>query len=321
MEGRTRDGRPRFDDLPFTPGAPPRSAWGLWGAGDETGTINLLTPERAAAAARLARVGKTFALSWELELPAPPLFGREALRHELKRRRAIVHDDVYHQFNTQSSSHWDGLTHYGNAAHDCFYGGVTREQITGAAGTRNGIQVWARRGIVGRGVLVDYARWAHENGVRYSPGERHEITVPELLAAAREQGVRFQPGDILIVRSGWIAWYRGLDRAAREAVATPPYTAVGLAQGDATLRFLWDTGFAAVAGDAVAFEAFPAHPERGFMHETILALWGMPIGEMFYLEDLADDCAADGVHEFLFTAAPLNKLGGVASPANALAIK
>lgn len=313
--------RPRFDDLPATPGAPAHSAWGLWGAGDETGTVNLLTPGRIAAASRLAREGKSFPLNWEMELPHPPLFGRETTRHEIKRRRAVVHDDVYREYNPQSSSHWDGLTHYGNAAHDCFYGGVRREEITGEVDTRNGIQVWARRGIAGRGVLLDYPRWAAARGITFAPGERHEITAADLRAIAAAQRVEFQVGDILVVRSGWIAWYLTLDQAAREAVATPPFAAIGVAQGDDTLRFLWDTGFAAVVGDAIAFEAFPAHPERGFMHETILALWGMPIGEMFFLEDLAADCAADGRYEFFFTAAPLNKRGGVASPANALAFK
>jgi hypothetical protein len=312
---------PRFDDLPVTPGAPARSAWGLWGEGDETGTVNLLTPERIAAASRLARDGKCFPLNWEMELPHPPLFLRETTQHEIKRRRSVVHDDVYREYNPQSSSHWDGLTHYGNVACDCFYGGVTREEITGEPGTRNGIQVWARRGIAGRGVLLDYARWATAQGITFSPGERHEITAADLQAIAAAQRVEFQEGDILIIRSGWIAWYLTLDQAAREAVATPPFNAIGVAQGDDTLRFLWDTGFAAVVGDAIAFEAMPAHPERGFMHETILALWGMPIGEMFYLEELAADCAADGRYDFFFAAAPLNKRGGVASPSNALAFK
>ena len=75
-----------------------------------------------------------------------------------------------------------------------------------------------------------------------------------------------------------------------------------------------------MAGDTVAFEAYPAQPGQG-MHEMILAMWGLPIGEMFNLEALADDCAQDGVYEFFFTSAPLNKLGGVGSPPNALAIK
>ena len=312
---------PQFDELPVTPGAPPRSAWGLWGKDDELGTLNLLTPERVAAAAQLVRRGKRFALNWQLELPSPPLFGRETLQHIIKRRRPFVNDDVYLAYNPQSSSQWDGFTHYGNATYQGFYNGVTEAQVTGGPDTRNGMQVWARRGIAGRAVLLDYQRWASSQGIVYSPGERHEITVEALRETARVQRVQFQPGDILLVYSGWIAWYLSLDDQERIALAAPPHTAVGLAQGEQTLRFLWDEHFAAVAGDTIAFEAYPAHPERGFMHETLLALWGMPIGELFDLEALAEDCAADGIYEGFFTSAPLNTLGGVASPPNALVLK
>ncbi len=312
---------PRFDALPVRPDAPPHSAWGLWGDADEIGTLNLLTPQCVTSASRLVRKGAIFPLNWDLELPDPPLFGREALQHTIKRTHHFVNDDVCHTFNTQSSSQWDGLTHYGNMTYHGFYNGVTEAEVTGDLGTRNGIQVWARRGIAGRGVLLDYRRWALAQGLTYSPGERHEITVDALRETARVQGVEVRTGDILIIRSGWIAWYLGLNRDERTAVANPPHDAVGVAQGESMLRFLWDSHVAAVVGDAIAFEALPAHPEYGFMHETLLALWGMPIGEMFYLESLADDCAADGVYEFFFTAAPLNKLGGVASPSNALAMK
>ncbi len=312
---------PAFDDLPVQPGAPPRSAWGLWGDDDQVGALNLLTPARVAAAARLARTGAVYPLNWELELPHPPLFGRDVLRHEIRRRHAWANDDVYHDFNTQSSSQWDGLTHYGNKVYHGFYNGVTDAQITGGPDTRNGIQAWARRGIAGRGVLLDYRRWALARGIAYSPGERHEISVEALEATARAQGVGLQTGDILVVRFGWVEWYLSLSQQERATVAAPPHVAAGVTQGDDTLRYLWDHHVAAVVGDNISFEAYPAHPERGFMHETLLALWGMPIGEMFYLEALADACAADGVYEFLFTSAPLNKLGGVASPPNALAIK
>ncbi|HEX6777433.1 MAG TPA: cyclase family protein [Ktedonobacterales bacterium] len=312
---------PQFDELPVTPGAPPRSAWGLWGKDDELGTLNLLTPERVAAAAQLVQTGKRFALNWQLELPSPPLFGRETLQHSIKRRRPFVNDDVYLAYNPQSSSQWDGFTHYGNATYQGFYNGVTEAQVTGGPDTRNGMQVWARRGIAGRAVLLDYQRWASSHGIVYSPGERHEITPAALRETARAQRVQFQPGDILLVYSGWIAWYLSLAQQERIALATPPHTAVGLAQGEQTLRFLWDEHFAAVAGDTIAFEAYPAHPEHGFMHETLLALWGMPIGELFDLEALAEDCAADGIYEGFFTSAPLNTLGGVASPPNALVLK
>ncbi|HWE62598.1 MAG TPA: hypothetical protein VHB98_12865, partial [Chloroflexota bacterium] len=122
---------PDFDHLPVRAGAPPRSAWGLWGDDDEFGTLNLLTPERVVRAARLVRKGRTFGLNWDLELPSPPLWGREALRHTIKRKRSLGRDDVYDNFNTQSSSQWDGLTHVGSDAHQSFYNAVTNEMADG----------------------------------------------------------------------------------------------------------------------------------------------------------------------------------------------
>ena len=100
----------------------------------------------------------------------------------------------------------------------------------------------------------------------------------------------------------------------------------GLEQSEASLRFLWDNHFAAIACDNPPFEAYPPAPAAdgkpgSMMHETIIGLWGMPIGEMFQLDALAEACAADKRYEFFFTSAPLNKLGGVASPPNALAIR
>ena len=312
---------PSFDDLPLAPDSPTNSDWGLWGEDDEVGTINLLTAERVLAASSLIRTGKTFPLNWKLELPDPPLFHRERLAHTIKNKRAFVHDDVYNDFNTQSSTHWDGLTHMGNAQCQCFYGEVDESEITGVTGTRNGIQAWARRGIAGRAVLLDHQRWAAQQGIHHVAGNRVEITVEELKQIAEAQGTHFEVGDILIVRSGWTAWYDGLDQQQRAEVAEGGHTFIGVAQGPDTLRFLWDNHFSAVAGDAPSFEAWPPDRDRGSLHTTLLPLWGMPIGEMFYLEDLAADCAGDGVYEFMLTSAPLNKLGGVASPANALAIK
>lgn len=312
---------PSFGELPFQPNAPDNSGWGLWGEGDEIGTINLLTPERVVTAAGLIRTGKMFPLNWKLELPDPPLFHRERMSQTIKNKRPFVNDDVYNDFNTQSSTHWDGLTHMGSAQCQCYYGEVTQTDITGKSGTRNGIQAWARRGIAGRAVLLDHERWAARRGVHRLAGERVEITAGELQSVADDQGTRFETGDILIVRTGWTAWYERLDEQQRADVAGGPHTFIGVAQGLETLGFLWNNHFAAVAGDAPSFEAWPPDRDRGSLHTTLLPLWGMPIGEMFYLEDVAADCAEDGVFEFMLTSAPLNKLGGVASPANAIAIK
>lgn len=312
---------PAFDELPVNPNHPPRSAWGLFGDDDQIGTLNLLTPERVVAAAQLVRRGQVFALNWKLELPDPPLFNRQALRHTIHRRRHNVHDDVYDNFNTQSSSQWDGLTHYGHREHG-FYNGVTEADVTGREGTRNGIEHWARRGIAGRGVLVDFARFAAREGIPFAPNERHTITAEELGAAAKSQDVRFQTGDILLVRTGWVGWYESLNEAERIALAQPgALTVAGFEPSEDSLRFLWDNHFAAIGCDNPPFEAYPPDPDFGMMHETIIGLFGMPMGEMFQLDALAEACAEDGRHEFFFTSAPLNKLGGVASPPNALAIR
>jgi hypothetical protein len=322
----TTERLPAFDELPVKPGFPPHSAWGVFGDDDEIGTLNLLTPERAAAAAGLVRTAQVFAMHGPLDLPAPPLFNRQALRHTIHRRRQNVFDDIYDSFNTQSSSQWDGLRHYGHRQFG-FYNGLTEEQIADPSVSRNGIHNWARRGIAGRGVLIDFRRFAAAHDITYSPGVRYGITPEQMLAAAEWQGVRFQPGDILLLRVGWIEWYTALSEEQRTQLAQPGGMQVaGMAQGEDSLRFLWDNHFAAIASDNPSFEANPFAgaanaPPGEAMHDTIIGLFGMPIGEMFTLDALATACAEDHRYEFFFTAAPLNKLGGVASPPNALAIK
>jgi hypothetical protein len=111
----------------------------------------------------------------------------------------------------------------------------------------------------------------------------------------------------------------------------------GLSARESTAAMLWDLHIAAVGTDTPAFEVVPfggvggtdlgealRDPARSldvFLHFRILGLLGMPIGEMWDLEALGEDCASDGVYEFLLTSAPLNLLNGVGSPANALAVK
>ena len=91
-------------------------------------------------------------------------------------------------------------------------------------------------------------------------------------------------------------------------------------------RYLWDTHAAAVASDCPSVEVWPMDHSPGLfpfgsLHKVLLGQFGMAIGELWWLEELADDCASDGVHEFLLTSAPLNTRGGYGSTANALAIK
>ena len=294
---------PSYDELPVRDGAPAGSSWGVWGDGDVFGCLNLLTPERVVAAARLVQSGAVFALSLELELPDPPLYNRAAPKHTVLGEGA-GHDDVL-EFNTQSSSQWDGFRHV--ARRDGFYNGV--------ADADHGMHFWARRGIVGRGVLIDVARHAPTPP---APDQATIIETADLDAALAAQGTTLEPGDVLLLRTGWVAWYRTLDEAQRTSLPGN-LSAPGLRPGKDTARWLWDHHVAAVAADNPAVEVWPIAGTFG--HWEFLAALGIPLGELWDLDALAEDCAADARYEFLFTSAPLNVHGGVASPPNALAVK
>lgn len=320
---------PSYDELPVSDGAPAGSAWGLWGPDDVHGCLNLLTPDRVVRAASLVRTGEVFALNWEMELPDPPLFGRSAFTHRvLGLGGDIGHDEELDGWNTQSSSQWDGFRHIRSLRHG-FFNGVADEE--------HGVHHWARRGIAGRGVLADVARWREHVGRPLRVHEPDPIEPDDLLATLDWQGVASEPGDVLLLRTGWIGWYRTLDDAARRALPGG-FACAGLRPGRATARVLWDLHIAAVASDNLAVEVWPStdlvSPEQRraaredpdelpevFVHTALLPLLGLPIGEMFDLDALAAACARDGVYEFLFTSAPLNLRGGVASPPNALALR
>jgi hypothetical protein len=95
----------------------------------------------------------------------------------------------------------------------------------------------------------------------------------------------------------------------------------GLDPSQATAAWVWDQHIAAMAADNVALEALPVEAAVGFQHRRLIALQGMPIGEVWDLDELAQDCAQDGVYEFMLVSAPLYLPGGVGSPPNAYAIK
>ena len=321
---------PSYEELLAREGKPAGSSWGLWGDDDVLGCLNLLTPERAKRGAECVRRGAVFALNLDMRVPDPPLFGRAAFEHEIVwLQNEAGHDEHLSGWNTQSSSQWDGFRHIRHPVHG-FYNGIPDEA--------HGVHHWASKGMAGRGVLADIARWREAQGRPLQPNASDPIEVDDLTATLDAQGVTVETGDVLLVRTGWLGWYLSLDEAGRLEYTNGGHPTVGLRPGPAMWRTLWDMHIAAVAADNPALEVWPpaafATPEQLqevmtdrerldeiFMHIRLLPLFGLPIGEFFNLEGLADDCASDGVYEFFFTSAPLNLPAGVASPPNALAIK
>ena len=166
--------------------------------------------------------------------------------------------------------------------------------------------------------------WAKQS---YDPHTCHGITVADLEACARAQNVTFEKGDILIVRFGWVHKYLSLDAAGRQALADkktlPEHTYAGMEQSAAMVDFLHDNYFAAGVGDNPMFEAWPPKSfsaKDHCLHTFMLPMWGMPIGELWDLEQLADKCAKEGRYTFFLTSSPDYVHGSVGSRPNALAI-
>jgi kynurenine formamidase len=312
---------PPYKDLPVAAGAPAGSAWGLFGADDQIGCLNLLSPERVVAAAKLVRKGSVFPLNLRIDRPDPPLYGRGAPRQHIE-ASPVSRDDYLDNFWPQASSQWDSLRHIRHPR-DGFYNGTKDEEIIEGGG-RLGIENMALRGVAGRGVLLDIGRFLESAGRPLDCATSATITPQDLAECTRTEGVGVRTGDVLLIRTGWLRWYLEETTAEqRQRMADrDQLQAPGLAAGEEMAAYLWDLHIAAIACDNPALEAWPPQPDSGgFLHFTLIPLFGMNIGELWDMEALAADCVADGVYEFLFTSAPLNVPGGVGSPPNALAIK
>ncbi|KAF2094029.1 hypothetical protein NA57DRAFT_68658 [Rhizodiscina lignyota] len=322
---------PPFSALPLRKSDPYYSAWGLYGPNDELGTLNHLKDDIVASAASEIRSGHRISLNWALNAldgkSVVPFFKRQTFHLNIYARDPprIGIDDVW-TFNSQSSSQWDGLRHAGYHKERLFYNGVTEEQILGeGAGSVNGIHNMAKRGIVGRGVLLDFHRWRLETKpakfADFDPFKGIGISAQDLHEVAKFQGIEFQPGDILLYRAGLFEKFEALSSEQKMSITTDTdWKFAGLEQSEEMLKFLWENRFACVGSDQPAVECFPKQGGPFSLHEVLLAGWGMPLGEFFHLEELASHCKEMGRYTFFLVSEPCNVIGGAASPPNVLAI-
>jgi kynurenine formamidase len=326
IERRTTvDAYPSYAELQARTDGPPGSAWGVFGADDQIGALNFIdAPTIARAVASVSR-GAVFNLDVPLNSILPSRGGgRRLAEHHISKRPGPECDDWLDTFYLQQSSQIDGLRHRGHPDLG-FYNGVDPDDIEVGSPTL-GIQHWAQRGIVGRGVLLDVARALEPDGVRFTVDGNEPISVQMLERTIAAQGSPLEPGDILLIRTGWLTAYRELDDSARQAL-TEQLRGPGLEQSVEMVAWLWDHRIGMVAADNPALECYPTVPEAPFpwspplLHPILIGLLGMVLGELWDLDALAADCAADRVFHSLLVSKPLNLVGGVGSPANALALK
>jgi len=216
-----------------------------------------------------------------------------------------------------------------------FYNNTTSKDIVGPnANDKCSIHHWSAHGFTGRAILLDYWAFAHSTGKTYDPYTIYSITYSDLVDCGKFQGIDIRPafhggdvqvGDILFIRSGFISKYHQLPPSEATQLALRGHgvdgdqTWAGLEQSQEILDWLHDCYFSAVGGDAPAFETWPTQ-QQYHLHEYILSLWGMPLGEMLDLEVVSEKCRERKRWTFFFTSAPANCKGGVATHPNCTAI-
>ncbi|GAA5050719.1 cyclase family protein [Thermocatellispora tengchongensis] len=310
--------RPAYRDLPLLDeGSDYRHAWEFWGKGDPLGCLNDITPQARARGLAAVRASEVVNVTLPLTLPDPPLFGRGAYTHTVfpPSKRNFVDEKVDGLF-PQRSTQWDGFRHLHVPGHG-FFGGVDVEP--GRDLDTISVHHWAERGIITRGVLVDVSARIRP-ALDAAPDEPvAPVEAEELRAAVAASGVEPAPGDLLCVRTGWMAHYLEADAAERERVARRA-TWPGLSGSAEVAELLWDWGVAAVAADNPGVECSPGSRAAGSLHRRLLALLGMPFGELFDFETLHRRLGEAGHNDFLFVAVPLNLPGGAGSTGNAVAL-
>ena len=300
------------------------SRWGRWGADDVLGSLNLLTTAQRLDGAACVRRGATFSLSQPFDAEGPqrgwrrrtnPVHtmldtGREALDGEFPHGLGGA-DDVI-AMPLQCSTQWDGLGHIFD--HGRAWNGRAAADVVTSAGDRvTGIETAAAH-LAGRGVLLDVGRVLGDE--RGELPDAYPITADDLEATRAAHGVAVGEGDIVCVRTGQYARTR---REGWGGYAGGPAPGLSFTTAD----WLHDTGIAAIATDTWGVEVRPNEFDESFqpLHQIAIPHLGLFLGEMWDLEALADDCAADGRFDFFLTAAPLRITGAVGAPVNPIAVK
>ena len=298
------------------------SNWGRWGTDDEVGTLNHITPEKLVRAATLVRTGKTFSLAIPLDQKGPqagpirvnPIHTMTATGCDdvppLEMGAGARYTDDVMFLYLQSSTQWDSLAHmyYG----DQLYNGFSARSIDSSGAHRVGIDKTCNA-YVSRGVLLDLPRWRGVDCIDPADAIRGD----DLDDVAAKQGVVIEAGDIILLRTGLMwTW-----------LATGNWSAFQTAQPGlhySTVEWLYDNHIAAIAGDNGAVEQTRSKHEPDltvFLHMLGLRDMGICLGELWYFEDLAADCADDGVYDCFLAAQALPITGAVGSPVNPIAMK
>lgn len=279
--------------------------WGRWGADDQRGAINLITPEKRVAAARLVQSGRSVSLARPYP-KTPAANNLNPAQHFMRIMPTGVAVDYYGiSYHGTASTHLDAMCHMWND--EGMWGGRAPDALTTEGSSWASIEHWST-GITTRGVLLDVARHRGTYVTEATP-----VHGWELEEIAKAQGVEMQPGDALIVNCGREAYERdnGVWGTTREHRPGLHASCLPFIRKNDVSVLLWDmldhmpAGYGVVSGGGV-------HPA--------LYRYGVGLVDNAKLDDLSAAAAEEGRYEFMLTMAPLIVMGGTGSPINPLAV-
>jgi kynurenine formamidase len=280
-----------------------------WGAADQRGAANRITPAKVLEAKNLITQGNVYQLGRVYE-SAMPIFGTRHFSLRIPQafgpmgsNRMVFHDELVSGELGQVGTQFDGLGHVGVG--DLFYNGNDRKDFAKAEGfTKLGVENVGA--ITTRGVLVDVA--AYKNVAQLAGG--YEITLADLRGALERQRVEIRAGDIVLVHTGWGSLW--LVDNAKFGASAP---GIGLEAA----QYLVDREVVMVGSDTWATEVVPnPNPDLQFVVHQLL----LPRNGIYIFENLAtEELARDRVYEFAFFFAPLKMKGATGSPGNPLAVR
>lgn len=301
------------------------SNWGRWGDDDEMGTLNLITPERVAAAAALVSAGQVVSCAWPVDPAVPDVYGSPqrlmlmggagppaqgpAPGTEHRPHRSVVeyvglafHGLTVTHLDAPSHVAWDGKIYNGRPASGVrFDSGASASAVTAAA-----------RGVTTRGVLLDVA--AARGVKRLDPG--YLVTPEDLTECERRAGVAVRPGDAVLLHTG-------AGRGAGVPAGPGPADERKAGWGFRCLPWLRDRDVALIGCDGIN-DAVPSGGARyGFdlpVHLVGLVAMGLWLLDNCDLGELASTCAALGRWAFMLSVLPLRLRGATGSPVNPVAV-
>jgi kynurenine formamidase len=293
-------------------GTKTRSNWGRWGADDERGALNLLTPEKVMSALAEARQGRVLSMGMRIQREGVPVDpnrnpslhlmsldgGDYAAGVHLKLDDVEVADD-YIMMGTGGSTHMDGLSHiwYGNRLYNDF----DRNRVRSYGATRLGMEhvEW----LITRGVFLDVAEFLCVEHLE--PG--YPVSASELEECSKAAGLEVRPGDAVVVRTGWLRMFY-----KDPALYFKDQPGLRIDAGE----WLADHDISAVAADNIGIEWNGVDGRSRAVHKLLIRDLGIYMLELLDLEALHEH----KVGAFTFIAAPLKITGAIASPLNPLAI-